>query len=272
MHKRGTTLVLKPLFEVALALFFVASVFSIAKGMGSQEYFTQAHIARDGALIVDALAGMEGNSWIKYPYDVSEYDIHLNRTVFWLSAQPSPIKHAFPATKGVIPRSVNDASAVVYKNGYNISLAEQPPLSFRFPCEYSDIGRFPSVKMNVAPGMEPVAAALALSCREGFCSRGETSAEDLFVKVVPLEREGTAANGLAARFYYDSSRLKESKEIACQFLNKFLERQPGLDVWLLPSDSAELAPRKSTPALLLEVGPNYVLDAAGALQTVVRVR
>jgi hypothetical protein len=269
MHKRGTTLVLKPLFEIALALFFVASAFSIAKGMGTQEYFVQARIARDGALLVDTFASVPGNGWMRFPSDVSEYDIHLERSTFSLAAEPGPIKHSFFGTNGIIPRTTTDVSTIVYKNGANISLAEHPKLLSQLDCDYSDIRQFQTIRMDITGGMEPLATALRLSCREGHCARGEGS-EDIFIKVVPLTRGSIPTNGITARFYYDAKYVKESRELGCQFLNSAMMRNPELNIWLLPTADSTLGTHKNIIGLLIEVGPNDIVRAAEALQSVVQ--
>lgn len=260
MYKRGTTLVLKPIFEILLAVTLVVSFLGAAKALGTQDYFVNFRTVEDLALLVDASQSVSGNFWINYPMVGKE--VHLEKTAVAILDNP-PFRHAFPGAVGITPAK-STGTIIFYKNGNKVSFAEKEPNTPELACSGIELDYFSVIKMTVTPETQSIAHALLLDCNAGVCTKGESKGlnEDLSIKTVPLER-----NGVVVRFYYDSLQLKESKEFACRFINKLRAYQPGLDVWLLPSDDSTLP--KDAVALLIEFNPNYLGHVGDALRDAV---
>ena len=249
MQKKGQ-LALKPVIEMLIAALVVASFFGMAEGLGTKEFFVQARIAREGALIVNELYAVPGNEWIALAANVSKYDIELRtRDVGIPSA--TPFFHAFPSVGDVIPARVRNPDPLIFsRDGDEVSIGKEGLK--KFSCGFPKEDFSGQLKMKVTQQTETVAKGQVLICSSEFlCARSASALqaeEDVFIKVVPM-----AEKGIAAYFYYNSSKLKESKQLACLFLNRMSD-VGEVDVWLLPTDDRDLESRKDKIAVLFEIG------------------
>lgn len=74
MKKRGQ-LVYKALLVIIVSGIVIAAFVAAGKSYGSQEAFYKLAVAKDLALTIDLMYGLQGNIEYTYPNDLSDYDI-----------------------------------------------------------------------------------------------------------------------------------------------------------------------------------------------------
>lgn len=80
MNKRGS-FPYRYLLGSIVGIFILVSFIYAGNAFGSQKAYYKSSVARDLALTIDLVYGLQGNIEFKYPNDVSDYGIEINDKV-----------------------------------------------------------------------------------------------------------------------------------------------------------------------------------------------
>lgn len=258
MKKRGQ-IALKPVIEIVIGVSVVFFLIALGVGFGSHTSFQKARVARDGALMVNSLYTYPINSWVAYPYDVSDYSFDFwNNHVRVYKGEDDVI----PGTYAYLKNQENKQLAIGWKENIYLSVdngefgvSETVPQLDKFQCEKSKINlRDREIEFDIEQAVSGAASfdvvvgqvdselgsTAKISCIG--CSRLIASdTEDIHIKLESVND----VNKFKVFYYYNSI---ESRDLACFILNKLLDKNPGAKVSLIPTDEL------SKPGLILKLG------------------
>ena len=80
MEKRGQ-LVGKELIVIILSAIVIATFYVAGNSYGNQEAFYKLAVARDLALTIDMMYGLQGDAQYTYPNDISGYNIDMKENI-----------------------------------------------------------------------------------------------------------------------------------------------------------------------------------------------
>ncbi|HLC74912.1 MAG TPA: hypothetical protein VJH88_03585 [Candidatus Nanoarchaeia archaeon] len=221
MQKRGS-FSLRLVLELVLSALLIFSSMSLARGLGTQQFFVKQSIAEESVLIIHALQSLPGNIVFLYPKDMSSYTVQLEDHAVIVDDK----REAFSGA--VKPETVSNSKTLYfYKNGNEISIAAAEPRVSQRECQPARLDRN-NLRIEAPPAVQAVASSIGFPCSNDVC------AADALSKSTTLSLS-PAREGAAAFFSGETNR-----HIACNLLNGMLARNPQLETWLVPSDDLSL--------------------------------
>ena len=249
--KKGE-LTLKGVIELLVAGTVIALFLWVALEFGSESFYVQSKLARDGAAFVSVFQAIPGNTWVSVEPNIPHYTFVLQKDQVLVESEIPFTQHF---SGNVVPARLTDAKPLYFlKDGTRITIADKEPQLKKWDC--ADFTYKPSnIKMRVTEETRIIAEkGLVLKCSNAYLCAVSDSAlneqADMFVKIIPMSREGIAVR-------YPRASL-ESKKLACAFVNKLT----AANIWLLLTNDPEITPR----GLLIEVGGDHTAEIVSALQ------
>ena len=251
MKKRGE-LTLKPVVELSFAAMVILAFLLVAYRFGTQEFYVQAKIAREGAASANIYQDISGNAWLTFPSS-TQSPVILQNNLF----QVGDALHSFVGN--VIQRRLEKTSAFyIYKDGKDISIASEKPKLKKFDCPDT---KFSSINTQLLITEETKQIADSFFFRDNPCTReGRCAADNSLVTETPstlLKFSPMSDDGIVVRYPSDS---EESKQFACAFANELNVE----NIWILPTRELLQGQR----SVLVEVGGSYNSQITKALQEV----
>ena len=97
MKKRGQ-ITLKAIIELVIAITVFLLFIYVGKTWGNAEVFQKARVAKETALIINAMYATEGNAYITYPVNISKFSIKFSQDkvqVYKVDPDPTAFTYSF---------------------------------------------------------------------------------------------------------------------------------------------------------------------------------